>query len=316
MTYQFEPHEHLTTIALATRPEGLVQDIVCPSVDVPTDKFKYTEVDVGSMFTIPDVQISPGGMANTVRTETQLRDDSVNDYGLLAQVPHKARQQYMGGATVVDPLELDVMSNSMLVALAREKRCADLIFNAASYNADFRTTLAGDSQWSHEDSNPVDAILEAIDSMIIKPNMLVLGRSSWRHLRQNPNVVAAVNPTGAGVNASGVARREAVAEALEIERIVVGEPFINTAHGGQDAAFAHLWGKHASLLRVESTPPTTETKIPTFSFTASQYPRVVTEGHDEKASGPGGVYWAKVVESCKELVSYKHAGYLFQNAVA
>ena len=70
----------------------------------------------------------------------------------------------------------------------------------------------------------------------------------WTALRQHPKIVEAVAATGAGDQASGIVMKEAVAELFEVDRVLVGMAWYQSAKRGQADAFARLWGKHACAI--------------------------------------------------------------------
>lgn len=311
----FQTHSRLTQIAMTERPEGFIADMVMPRVNSPF-KFEYTKGVSADQFSIPDTRASRAGRLNEVEFGATLANGSVEDHGLLAFVPYRDinEAQAQGGAW--DPLAQASMGVTQLVELAREKRVADIIFAAASYPAGYKVTLAGNSQWSSADSDPVDAILAALDIPITRPNALVLGQATWTKLRQHPALVEAIKATGAGgAAAKGVVMRQAVAELFEIDAVHVGATWYQSAKRGQDAAYARLWGKHAAALHIRR-PTGTRDMMPTFGFTAQAMAREVALSEEPSRGVGRGSRVIKVSECVHELVSWNTAGYFWQNAVA
>ena len=311
----FQTHPRLTQIAMTERPKGFVADDVLPRVD-SAYKFVYTKGMSADQFSIPDTRASRAGRLNEVEFGAELANGATNDHGLMAFVPYRdideARRQ--GGAW--DPQAQAAMGTSQLVELDRERRVARLVFARGSYPAGYRTVLAGNSQWSDKNSDPLKTILVALDIPITRPNMLLFGQATWTQLRTHPRIVEAVKMTGAGgVDAAGIVMRQAVAELFEVDQVVVGAAWHQSARRGQDPVYARLWGKHAAALHIRR-PMGTQDMMPTWGFTAQAMARQVAMSEEPSRGVGRGSRVVKVSECIAEIVSWNTAGYFWENAVA
>jgi hypothetical protein len=309
----------LTQIAMAVKPQGMIADQVLPRVQVEAEAFKYTKFITAEAFTIPDTHIGRSSTANEVEFGSELADGSTKDHGLDDFVPKKDLDAAASQQIGYDPMAVASENTALLVDLGREARVADLIFTLTTYDAALRTTLAGNDQWSDYDhSDPTDDIDEACDSMLIKPNTMVLGRRTWKYLRKHPKLVAAVLGrlgVGAALTASGKLTLQAVAEFFELDQILVGEAFYNSAKPGQTAAYSRLWGPHASLLHINRSVTNARAALPTFGITAEWQGRRVRLIPDAKRGIDGGTT-VRVAEQINEMVTFQQLGYHFHNAVA
>jgi hypothetical protein len=315
-TAPFTVQPRLTQIAMGIKPAGFIADEVCPRIPVASEKFIYTKFSTEEVFTIPDVRVGRTGAPNTVEFGGIDVTDSTEDYGLDDPVPNKDIKNAVG--TNYNPLDAAAERTALLVRMAREKRVADLYFSLNTYAAALRTPLSGASQWSDPTSDPVSAILNMFDAMLVRPNIAVFGRAVWTKLRMHPKVVAAVLNAGRGTGgtaAAGSVGQQAVADLLELERIYVGESFANTAKKGQTASYGRLWGKHAAFLRVDKAVRDTKAAVPTFGFTAQWGDDVAGTIADPNIGLEGGQR-VRVGEHVKELVAFQEVGCFFQNAVA
>jgi hypothetical protein len=308
----------LTAITIAYKNADMIADQVLPRVPVDSPDFKYTLYKKEDTFTIPDTKVGRVGKTNQVDYSASEATASVQDYGLEEAIPYfdtaaAAAAQVVQGTTPVDPEARATEQISDLIALDREQRVANLIFNTTSYAAGNVSTLAGTTQWSDfVNSNPVMAILTSHDLMIVRANTLVLGQSTWTQLRQHPKVVQAIYGSGSAQQA-GVVSREQVAQLLELKNLVVGQGFVNTAKKGQAGTFNRLWGKHASLLYIN--PLSSTTKDMSYGVTGQWGPRVSGTIEDKDIGLRGGTR-VRVGESVKELILANDTGFFFQNAVA
>lgn len=316
-TAPFTVQPRLTQIAMAVKPQGMIADMVCPRMPVPAEKFIYTKMSTDEAFTIPDTRVGRTGQPNQVEFGGVDVTDSTEDFGLDDPVPNKDIKNAVG--TNYDPQAAAAERVALLVQLAREQRVSNLYFTLGNYAAALRSTLSGTSQWSdYANSDPVTAILTMFDTMLVRPNVGIMGRAVWTKLRMHPKVVAAVLNNSGGLGGSGavgVIQRKAVADLLELDDIYVGESFYNTSKKGQAAAYNRLWGKHVTFARIDKAVRDPRAGLPTFAFTAQWGDQVAGTIQDSNIGLEGGVK-IRVGEHVKELIAFQDVGCFFQNAVA
>ena len=308
----FDVQTRLTQIAMAMRPEGFIADTVCPRVESPL-MFTFSKGRPEEMFSIPDTRIGRTSRANRVEAgadDTTLRCE---DHGLEDPVPVADQDWARSQQASWDPEGQATMNVSSWMYLAREKRVADLYFQRDTYASTLRSLLSGNNQWSdYTNSNPVDAILTAMDKMLIRPNVGIFGQSVWTKFRQHPRVVRNARGNDGG---DGAISREDARRILELDRIEVGQTWANTAAKGQDATYARLWGKHCSLHYLNPAITSSENTMPTFGFTA-EFEGMMAGTYFEAGAGVKGAEIVKIYDRIRELVAWKETGYFFENAVA
>ena len=311
----FQTHARMTQIAMAEKPMGFIADEVLPRVD-SAYSFRYTKGINADQFSIPDTRASRAGRLNEVEFGATLADGSTEDHGLMAFVPYRDIDEARRQQSAWDPQAQAAMGVSQLMELDREQRAKNLVFDKDNYPAGYKATLMGNSQWSAAASDPLTAILEALDVPITRPNTLVLGQAVWTKLRTHPRIVEAIKMTGAGgAAAAGIVMRQAVAALFELDRVLVGAAWYQRAKRGQDEVYERLWGKHAALLHVRR-PTGTRDVMPTWGFTAQAMARSVAMSEEPSRGVGRGSRVIKVSECIRELVSWSTAGYFFENAVA
>lgn len=317
MNFPFPIQSELTAITLAYQNRRLIADEVLPRTPVPSREFKWLQMGRDQMFTVPDTAVGRKGQPNEVEFGGTETPGFVRDFGLDDVVPNEDLESAPAG---FDPLGTAVTGISELVALDREKRVADLVFNTNTYPAANRTTLSGTSQWSdYSNSDPYTAIMTALDGMLMRPTIGVIGRLGLSRLRVHPKITASLGPSSIGntltVNGQGApATLQAIAELLELDQILVGEAFINTAKPGQTASLSRCWGKHMAFLH-QNPVATIRGNAVTFGFTAEWGNRVAGSMPEPKV-GLRGAQRVRVGESVNELIVASDVGYYFQNIVA
>lgn len=299
----------LTGIIIAYKNTMLIADQVMPRLtpNLPKKQFKWWKFDFGQFITVPDTKVGRKSQPNTVEFQAEEVEASTSDYGLDDIIPLDDINNAPAG---YDPRAFSAQKLIDLVLLDREIRVANMAFNAANYASTNKETLAGTDIWTDPASKPIKQITEAADSMIIRPNNMVLGRVEWTALRTNPSVLAALTPSGAS---EGLANKRAVADLLELDDIIVGEGWINSAKKGQNVTRTRAWSGKALLFHKAPLASSIEA-TPTYAWTA-QHGERVAGSIDEPKMGLRGSVCVRSGESVKEVMSAPELGYLF-SAVA
>lgn len=310
----FPIQPELTSIALAYSNQAMIADEVLPRLPVGKKEFKYLKHDVAEGFTIPDTKVGRRSSPGQVEFSASELADFCQDYGLDDVIP---QDDIDNAPPNYDPMGKATAFLTNLIVLDREVRVANTIFANATYPAANRSTLSGTSQWSdYTNSDPLAAIMNALDGLLIRPNIAVLGRVTFSKLRMHPKVVQAalsIANTGTGLSAGAISR-QALAELLELEQVLVGEGFVNSAKKGQTASYARAWGKHAAFLYRDRAA--LAGKGVTFGFTAQFRGRIAGSWSVKEGAGIAGGTKVRVGESVKEVITASDLGYFFENAVA
>lgn len=295
----------------------LIADAVLPRVSTGgTQTFKYLMHEMADGFTIPDTRVGRTGRPAQVQFSATETPGVTQDYGLDVPVPNAdvLNSQGQGDATAVaatDPQAKATLLATNLVALDREVRVANIIFAIATYLAANRVTLAGNAQWSDfTNSNPLDAVLTAMDIPVRRPNVGVIGRQAFTKLQQHPVIVSAV--LGNAGN-RGAVQAQAIADLFGLERLEIGEGFLNTARPGQALSMSRVWGKHMALLYID--PNGGPMEMPSFGWTAEWGTRQAGTVPDPNMGVRGGEN-VRVYESLAEVIAAPALGYLFRDCVA
>jgi hypothetical protein len=295
---------------------GYIADQVLPRSRVNSPDFRYMEFPVDEAFFVPDTQVDRLGRLNELTQAATEQPGSVLDWGLAEPVPYRDQKAAQGAAMPFSPLARATRNVTDKVQLAREVRVANLVFNAASYQAGYNVTLSGTGQWSDlTNSDPVAVINDAAAGMLVRPNTLVTSLGVRNILRRHPKVSVALG----GSSESGRYVPDAeLAEVLGVEKIIVGNTLKATSKRGQTLTTGSIWGKHAALLYI---PPTgadgtvDDDNSPAFGLTF-QWGDQVAGTYDDPTIGLYGGVRVKSGESLVEKLVAPFAGYFFQNAIA
>lgn len=304
----FPIQPELTAIAIGYRNTRLIADGVLPRIPVGKQDFKYLVYNLADGFTVPDTKVGRKGKVNEVEFSATEQTASTEDFGLEDPIP----QADIENAPVnYDPLGRGAEGITDLILLDREVRVANTVFNAATYGAGNKTTLSGTSQFSDfTNSDPIATIVTSLDACIMRPNVMTIGRPAFSVLSRHPKICKAIFGNNTDV---GIVSAAQLATLFELEEILVGEAYLNTAKKGQTVALSRVWGKHISLTYRDRNA-TTRGRM-SFGYT-TQFGNRIAGSWEDKNIGLRGGQRVRVGESVKELICAPELGYFIQNAVA
>jgi hypothetical protein len=294
----------LSAVAIKYRQKGFIADKVLPRVKVDAQEFIATSDRMEDWITPPDTTVGrtsqPNQLANSISDPTYLA--TVNQ-GLDEPVPN---QDEMNGPQE-SALQRAVQRVMGFVELRRELRAATLLTTLANYG--YSATLAGSNQFSDTTSKPVKVLLDYLDLPFMRPNKIVMGRSVWTTLSQHPNVLESVFWTGAQ---AGKVSRQQLAELLEVDEIIVGDGWINSAVKGAAVSKGRVWGKFIAGIYIGEGEGENGNM---WGYTAQFGNRVAGTIQNPNIGLFGGVN-VRAGESVKEVVAAPEFGFCLAGAIA
>ena len=311
----------LTAIAIGFRNPAmtLIADRVLPRVPVFQEEFKWTEYPLKEGFTVPDTEVGRRGQPNVLEFTGEERTGSTVDQGLDVDIPYTdidaAARAREAGLSTIDPEKRATAELANLINLRREARTAAVVQDTNNFSVGRKVTLAGNDQFSDfANSDPYAVIDTGMNgTLVYRPNTIAMGRVVWNVVKRHPKLIKAVkNDTG-----EGAITKQQFADLFEIdvERLLIGEGWINTANKGQAPALSQIWGKHIELLYIDPMKGATDDNSLTWGMTAQLGGKIAGSWDDPKIGIKGGK-WVRTGEQVKELVVAKDVGYQIRDAVA
>ena len=302
----------LSSIAVDFKNRSYIADRILTPVNVPQKFGKYLVWDQGVTFKAPRTAYAQDGSPGMLELKASLASFSLESKALSATVDPEeisqapqAQVEGMKTSKLVQALQLDL-----------EMKVAAQLTSSSVMTGN--TTLSGTSQWSDfTNSDPINAIITQADALPARPNTFIAGREVISKLRMHPKVLNAIQYTQRG----GLAPLSALADLFEVDQILVGDAFKDTANEGQAASKSRIWGKTAILAYVDRSNPSplmdqpTLGYLPTLAGPATPPFRVYSARNPMRGTGEGQQF-IKCETTYGILVSAPSMGFLWLAAVA
>lgn len=295
-----------TAIAIAYHNRRLIADAVLPRVVVGRQEFKYQKHEMSQGFTIPDTKVGRRSQPNEVSFTGSEETGATQDYGLDDPIPMVDLLNAPDGYDVQGK-STEFLTN--LIELDREVRVAELMQSNDSYASNNISVLDSTTQFNQANSDPIALIGDILDSAIMRPTIMTIGRKGYSALARNPNILKAVHGNSGD---KGIATRQAIADLFELEDIYIGDAFVNTARKGEAVNMQRTWGDNMMLIYRDQLA--TADRGTTFGFTAQFGDRVAGSKDDDSIGLRGGLR-NRVGESVAEVISAPDLGFLVKNII-
>lgn len=240
----------LSELSIAYKNKSFIADQVFPLVTVEKQSDKYYVWDKGSWLTNQVEVRTPGDTYPEGRMKLSNDEYFADIYHLGYAIPWEKKKN------ADKAIELEKAGTNWLAhqfALNREVQIAADVFTTGVW--DTNPTVGADfTAWDDFDnSDPPDDIDTYRDTVLqntgVLPNTLVIGKQVLSKLRRHPLLLDMFKYTG-----KGILTEAQVAEALDVERLLVGSAVQRTSNEGATAVQAFVWGKNALLLYVPPAP--------------------------------------------------------------
>jgi hypothetical protein len=298
----------MTAIVIAYRNKRLIADEIFPYVPVGKSLFKYLVFDLEQGFTLPSTLVGRKSTPNKVEFGGSEVEAACADYFLDDVIPQSDIDDAPEGVNLINNASEGIID---LILLDREVRAAGLTFDADQYATGCKASLSGSDRFDdYVASDPVNTIKDALSSMLMRGNVMVIGRKAFDKLSSHPKIVKAVN---ANSGDSGIVTRAQLANLFELDDVVVGEAFLNTNKKGEAMSLSRVWGNHMALIYRDKLANNANNRM-TFGFTARQGTRMAGVIADQMI-GARGSHIVRAGETVKEVITSNRLGYLLQNIV-
>lgn len=267
----------LSNVAMNYRPSGMIADMIFPMVPVGKQSDYYAIFTRADALRIEDTARAPDTEANKITRSISSGTYFCDNYALQYPVTIEDKAN-------ADPIYTSAIINGRVefivdkLGLDWENRIASLVTNTSNVGS----SAAVSSGWT--DLSNCDALGDintAIDNVKdstgMTPNSIVFGESAWRNFRRNSDVRNIINGNN---NGGGYANVQQVSDLLEIQNVMVGGAYKNTANVAQSESLSQIWGDNVLVYYSAETP---STERPSFGYSmrwsAPGLPNMQVERH-------------------------------------
>lgn len=293
-----------------------IADEVLPVLSVRKRSDKVFEIPVETLQQVADVQIAgQRGKVKEISYGVNTNNTySVVDYGLMDFV--SSDEEENADAPLV-PRAIAAMVLTSFLDLAREIRVAAVVFGSGNFGSN-TAALSGTDRFDNSASDPVQKILDAIESCFVRPNTMVVGGQVWPKLINNPAVVAYIKQRASDQFGATprIVNEDWFARAFGLSRVKIGRAKYVSSAEGASITSSYIWGKSLALIKVEDQPNPRMTSCfgYTYRFGSNAYQSEVVP---DRLSGVRGGNWIKLTHSDDEkAVGGGNAGYLYTTVIS
>jgi hypothetical protein len=288
---------------------------VLPVVDTQLQGDNPGKVPLEALLQEVDTLRSSGGKYNRGSWEFERFSYATQENGWEEPVDERDRKRYQ------DLLQIQQIAYSRatnFIMKNHEKRCADLVFNATTWNGASLTTAVGNEWDDAPNATPIvdvkAARLKVYEGSGLWPNALVINKKVFHNLQQSEEIIDRINSAGAG-SASKPSDITAamLAAVFDLEFVLVGGGSKNGAKKGQTALPTQIWSdEYAMVCRVATSVDMREPCIGrTFHWSedGSQIGGAVEEYYSDEIRAD----IIRVRHDTDEVIMYPQAGHLLSN---
>jgi len=265
----------LSQMAMGYRPSGFIADMIFPTVNVLKQSDLYMVYNRGDRMRIEDTTRAPGTMARRVTEDTGSATYFAKNYALAAAavLEDKANADPMMLAQLVNGKATYILDKLLL---DWERRVALMVTSGSNVGSSSAVTSA----WNGA-GNPLGNINTALDNVYgangVRPNRIVMGVNAWKSFRRDSTVRGLIFGSN---NGGGYPNTAQAAALLDVDQILIGGAFQNTAQEGQTESLASIWNDQVLAYVAPSTPSVDQPSFGyNFRWAAAGLPNMQVERH-------------------------------------
>lgn len=256
----------LSNVAIAYRPMGMIADKVAPIVQVPKQSGAYYVWNKADALRIENDQRAPGTKANIITRAMESGTYFAKNYALADLVPYEDIENADAGYLFTE--RGSRVENIMdKLHLSWEQRLA----NTVNSTSNVGSSASVSSAWSDStagNSDPIGDVNTAIynvqDSTGWRPNRIIFSQTGWRNFREHADVVDRIYGNVTNGKAARVVTIENVKALFEVDEVLIGGAYYNSADEGQSQTLTQLWGEN---VLVYYAPMRARKDTPSFMYT-------------------------------------------------
>lgn len=237
---------------LAASQKGMIAQRVFPVIDVGLAAANFERVLLKELLQSPKLNRAAGARYNEIQTQFTQDNFTTQEWGVEAPVDDNEVNIY--AYTGVDAELVAAMRARDAVLRALEIRVAAKLFDTTRWTGG-QYTAGVNAAWSNRSSSiPIDdidnGVKEVYENFGVRPNALVLSWVDYKNVRQSEQIIDRIKYTDRD-DAVGIGPA-LLAQAFDLDEVIVGDAVQNTANSGQTASLSPVWGNGKASLIVKA----------------------------------------------------------------
>ena len=262
----------LTEIAVRIQPHDFVADKIAPIVKVKSLTGYYFEYAIEDTFTLVDTHRGWRDDAKELSWKKTQQPFGIDPFALRDFVPDVILSDNEKAATT------ELLLSALL--LDRERRVKDL---ALSFSSSGVATAWSD----YSNSDPVKDVRDALDSLVVRGNTVVLPNPVFNTLVLHPKITEKLSSVG-----TKVVTPDKLAEIFDVDAVYVAKAKYNAGKRGKSASLSYVWPQDKVWVGYVAPAPSRNTPSAMYTFgldglAGFRMGRRVREWRDEKRGGGG-----------------------------
>lgn len=295
----------LTTVARGYKHGMTVGHHLFPTVPVPARGGKLIEFDKSDYKKFNTARV-PGAKMPQVQFGHVGQDYALVDHGLEGKVPVELGQDSMA-VPGIDQGKRAVKGVMHLLSLEKEVEQATIATTTANYNAANVQTLAGNSRWDQDNSDPSDDIAAGMEkireSIGLVPNVAIVGAKVYhKALRFHSKIIDRIKHTSIEPVTTDL-----LARLWDIPNVYIANQI---AFDDDGDTTEDVWGENVILAYAEQGT-VDDCGKPSFGFTYQLEDSMLVEMPYYDASVRSWLY--PTIDCYKAAIVGKDAGYLIRD---
>jgi hypothetical protein len=309
--------ESFESFDLEAEKAGYIARKVLPTVDVASQAGIFGKIPLEQLLQQSETKRAPGSGYSRGNFTFDDAAYACKENGKEEPIDDREAKMY---AEYFDAETVATQRAYNAVLANAEKRVADAIYNTSTWTGAALTTDVSSVPWATIASakpltNVEAAVQKVYDGSGLWPNALVINKKVFRNLRNTPEVIDRIASSGAGDrNLASDVTLQMLAQAFDLDYIIVAGGSLNTAKEGQTASVGQIWSStYAMVCKVATSGDFREPCVGrTFHWSAdgSNIDGAIESYRDETVRSN----IIRVRHDVDEVILYAQAGHLLKIA--
>lgn len=249
--------ESFESFDLEAEKAGYIAQRVMPTVEVSSQAGNFGKIPLEQLLQQRETKRAPGSGYARGNFTFSSATFACEEHGAEEPVDDREAKMY---AEYFDAEIISTRRAYNAVLRNAEQRVADAIYNTTTWTGANLTTDVSATPWATISTavpltNVESAVIKVYDGSGLWPNALVINKKVFRNLRNTAQVMDRIASSGAGNrNLASDVTIDMLAQAFDLDYVIVAGGSTNTAKEGQTALPGQIWSStYAMVCRVATS---------------------------------------------------------------